>query len=192
MKRLLWLGLTASFGAVLFGQEFKLGSKVGDFNLSDLKGNKVQFSQLKGDVTVLMFIATQCPISNDYNERMNAVVGDYASKGVKFVAVNANSSEPAAEVEQHAAEHKFSFKVYKDENNVVADRFGAQVTPEIFVMDKNGTIQYHGYIDDSRNSANIKTQGLRMALDSVLASKPVERAETKAFGCTIKRVKKAS
>jgi alkyl hydroperoxide reductase subunit AhpC len=95
-------------------------------------------------------------------------------------------------VEQHAAEHKFSFKVYKDENNVVADRFGAQVTPEVFVIDKNGTIHYHGYIDDSRNAANIKTKGLRMALDSVLAGQPVERAETKAFGCTIKRVKKAS
>lgn len=192
MKRLLWLGLTASFGAVLFGQEFKLGSKVSDFNVSDLKGNKVQFSQLKGDVTVLMFIATQCPISNDYNERMNAVVGDYTPKGVKFVALNANSTEPAGEVERHAAEHKFPFKVYKDENNVVADRFGAQVTPEVFVFDKSGTIQYHGYIDDSRNAANIKTQGLRLALDSVLTGKPAERAETKAFGCTIKRVKKAS
>lgn len=192
MKRLLWLGLTTSLAASLFGQEFKVGSKIGDFNLSDLKGGTIQYSKLKGDVTVVMFIATQCPISNDYNERMSAVANDYSSKGVKFVAINANNTEPAAEVGSHAAQHKFPFSVYKDAGNVVADRFGAQVTPEVYVIDRSGTIRYHGYIDDSRNAANIKVRGLRMALDAVLAGSPVERTETKAFGCTIKRVKKAS
>lgn len=192
MKRLLWLGLTVSLATFLFGQEFKLGSKVGDFTLSDVKGNAVEFSGLKGDVTVMMFIATKCPISNDYNERMKALYSDYASKGVKFVAINSNHTEPAAEVEQHTADNGFPFRVYKDHDNVVADRFGAEFTPEVFVLDKTSTIRYHGHIDDSRNPANIKFQGLRVALDAILAGKTVERAETKAFGCTIKRVKKAS
>lgn len=189
MKRLLWLGITASLAVSVFAQEFKLGSKVSDFTVQDLKGNPVQFSSLKGDTTVIMFIATKCPISNDYNERMNAVYNDYASKGVKFVGINSNHSEPAEEVKQHRAANGFSFKVYKDENNAVADRFGAQVTPEVFLLDKNGTIKYHGYIDDSRKPEGIQYQGLRKALDAVLAGQPVERAETKAFGCTIKRVK---
>jgi peroxiredoxin len=183
------LGLSICLAAVLSGQGLTLGSKVGDFTLTDLKGNSVQFSSLKGDVTVLMFIATKCPISNDYNERMNAVYNDYASKGVKFVAIYSNHTEPAAEVEEHAAKHGFPFKVYKDHNNVVADRLGAQFTPEIFLLDKGGALRYHGYIDDSRNPANIKVQGLRTALDAVLAGRAVEKAETKAFGCTIKRVK---
>jgi len=189
MRPIRLLGVCAFLAAALWGQEFKLGSAVGDFALQDLQGNSVQLSALKGEVTVLMFIATKCPISNDYNERMNAVYGDYASKGVKFVAINANNSEPAAEVKEHASANGFQFKVYKDPNNVVADRFGAQVTPEIFVLDKAGAIRYHGYIDDSRNPANIKFQSLRAALDAVMAGKSVERAETKAFGCTIKRVK---
>ena len=192
MKHLLWLGISICLSASLFAQEFTLGSKVPDFSLQDTKGNAVQTAKLSGDVTVIMFIATKCPISNDYNERMKAVYNDYAGKGVKFIAINSNHIEPAAEVEEHTSSHQFLFKVYKDNDNVVADRFGAQVTPEIFVLDKTRTIRYHGYIDDSRDATKITTQGLRLALDAVLAGKTVEKAETKAFGCTIKRVKKTS
>jgi peroxiredoxin len=183
----------AVFAAVaLFGQEFRLGSTVADFNVSDLKGNPVRFADLKGDLTVVMFIATQCPVSNAYNERMKALYSEYSTKGVKFVAINANHSEPAAEVAEHATKHSFPFAVYKDPNNSVADRFGAQVTPETFVIDKAGVILYHGSIDDSQNPANIKMQGLRLALDSVMAGQTVAKAETKAFGCTIKRAKRTS
>lgn len=172
------------------GQELKLGSKVTDFNLADVKGNPVAYAALKGDVTVVTFIATKCPISNDYNERMKAVYNDYAPKGVHFIFVNANSSEPAAEVAEHAEKNGFAFPVYKDPDNAVADRFGAQVTPESFVIDSGGVIRYHGYIDDSRNAERIQKQGLRLALDAVMAGRQVEPAQTKAFGCTIKRGKK--
>jgi alkyl hydroperoxide reductase subunit AhpC len=90
------------------------------------------------------------------------------------------------------AKANFKFPVYKDADNVVADRFGAQVTPESFVIDKTGKIVYHGYIDDSRNASKVTDQGLRNALDAVLAGKTVAKAETKAFGCTLKRAKKVS
>ena len=192
MKRLLSLGMAVFAAVVLFGQDFRLGSTVADFNIYDVKGNPVRFSELKGDLTVVMFIATQCPVSNAYNERMKALHGDYFTKGVKFVAINSNNTEPAAEVAGHAAKHGFPFAVYKDPNNAVADRFGAQVTPETFVIDKAGVILYHGSIDDSQNPANIKMQGLRLALDSIMAGQRVAKAETKAFGCTIKRARRAS
>ena len=192
MKRLLSLGLTVFALAVAFGQEFRLGAPVANFALTDVKANQVGFDSLRGDITVVMFVATQCPVSNAYNERMKALYNDYASKGVKFVAVNSNNSEPGAEVAAHTATHGFPFTVYKDPGNVVADRFGAQVTPETFVLDRTGVIQYHGSIDDSQNPANIKSQGLRLALDSALAGQPVAKAETKAFGCAIKRVRAAS
>lgn len=192
MKRLLSLGMAVFATAALYGQEFRLGSTVADFNLQDVKGNPVRFMDLKGDLNVVMFIATQCPVSNAYNERMNALYTGYASRGVKFVAINPNSTEPGSEVEAHAAKNGFQFKVYKDRDNVVADRFGATVTPETFVINKAGVILYHGSIDDAQNPANITTQGLRLALDSILAGQAVAKAETKAFGCTIKRAKRAS
>ena len=192
MKPAFALGLSSLCAALLFGQEFKLGGKVGDFTIQDVRGSSVQFSSLKGDVTVITFIATKCPISNDYNGRMTVLYNDYAPKGAKFVFINSNNTEPASEVEQHTKKNSFPFQVYKDDNNVVADRFAAQVTPEAFVLDKGGVIRYHGAIDDSQNLARVQVQRLRKALDSILAGQPVETAQTKAFGCTIKRVKKAS
>jgi hypothetical protein len=93
-------------------------------------------------------------------------------------------------VAAHAKSSGFEFTVYKDENSVVADQLGAQVTPEAFVVDAAGNVLYHGSIDDSQNTARIQFQGLRTALDSILAGKAVEKAETKAFGCTIKRAKR--
>jgi peroxiredoxin len=186
------VGACLLLAAGLFGQEFKLGSKVGDFTLHDLKGGAVPFSSLRGSTTVVVFVATKCPISNGYNERMNAVYRDYSPRGVKFVFVNANSNEPAAEVAEHAASHTLAFPVYKDDGNVVADLFGATVTPETFVMDAHGVLAYHGYIDDSLNAARIQNQGLRKALDAVLAGRAVAAPTTKAFGCTIKKSKRAS
>ncbi len=122
-------------------QDYKLGGKAGDFVVSDLKGAPAHFSALKGDVTVVMFISAKCPISNNYSERMKALYNQYSPKGVKFVFLNANQNEPPAEVEQHAREHGYPFPIYKDANNVVADLFGAQVTPEAFIIDSQGVIR---------------------------------------------------
>ena len=173
--------------APLLAQEFKLGSPVTEFEIADLHGSAVKYSELKGGITVVMFIGTACPVSNAYNERMKSLYRDYAAKGVHFIFINANNSEPAAEVEAHARDHGFPFAVYKDKNNVAADRFGAQVTPESFVIDRAGVIRYHGYIDDALNEARVRNRGLRTALDAILAGQSVTSAETKAFGCTIKR-----
>ena len=191
MKRSLAILLALSAG-VLGAQEFKLGSTVSDFQVQDLQGKSVSFSALRGPVTVVTFIATQCPVSNAYNQRMIEVYKEYAPKNVKFIFVNANRSEPAGEVRDHAQRVGFVFPVYKDANNVMADRFDAQVTPENYVIDSSGVIRYHGSFDDNMNESRVHTRGLRQALDALLAGKPVPVGETKAFGCTIKRVRKSS
>jgi len=184
--------LLALSAGVLCAQEFKLGSHVADFQIRDLDGKAVAFSSLKGPITVVTFIATQCPVSNSYNRRMIDLYRDYTAKNVKFIFVNANRSEPADEVREHAKRVGFPFAVYKDPGNVVADRFDAQVTPESYVIDNTGVLRYHGAIDDNMNESQVHTRRLRAALDALLAGQPVPSAETKAFGCTIKRVRKAS
>ncbi len=170
----------------LFAGGLNVGDKVPDFTLKSVDGKDVKYSSLAGDVTVITFVATRCPVSNDYNERMKAIYADYHPKGVKFVFINSNKQEDAAEVKEHAQKQGFQFAVYKDPGNVVADLFGAQVTPETYIV-KEGKIVYHGRIDDSRKG-EVKDHTLRNALDAVLAGKAPEKAETKAFGCTIKRV----
>lgn len=192
MRRWLSLSFVMLVSLAALAQEFKLGGKVGDFELRDPQGATVDYKTLKGNVTVVTWVSVQCPVSNDYNDRMNAVYNEYSKKGVKFVFVNSNATEPSAAVNSHAKSVGFAFPVYKDEGNVVADLFGAQVTPESFVMDKTGTIVYHGYLDDQRNPARVTDQGLRNALDATLAGKAVAKTETKAFGCTLKRARKAS
>lgn len=179
-------------GIPAFGQEFHVGGKISDFSITGGNGAAVSFASLRGDTTVVIFVSTRCPVSNGYNDRMRALYDDYSAKGVKFVFINANVNEPLDEVAQHAKQHSFTFPVYKDSENKVSDRFGATVTPETFVIDRSGTIRYHGYIDDSLNPAGIHKQGLRMALDAVLAGNDVPVTETRAFGCTIKRGRRAS
>jgi len=186
------IAIASLCAALATAQEFKLGSKVNDFNVQDLDGKPVSFSSLRGPITVVTFIATQCPVSNAYNQRMNAIYQDYTAKGVKFIFVNANRTEPPSEVREHAKRVGFAFPVFKDPDNVLADRFNAQVTPESYGIDREGIIRYHGSIDDSQNESHIRTQRLRLALDAMLSGKPVEMAETKAFGCSIKRVRKSS
>jgi hypothetical protein len=123
---------------------------------------------------------------------MNALFKDYTPQDVKFIFVNANRTESANDVRNHAKNVGFVFPVYKDAGNALADRFDAQVTPESYVIDSAGIIRYHGSIDDSQNEARIRTRGLRLALDALLSGKPVELTETKAFGCVIKRGRKST
>jgi peroxiredoxin len=191
MTKALAISLALTAG-ILCAQEFKLGSRVSDFQVRDLDGKAVAFSSLKGPITVVTFIATQCPVSNSYNQRMSDLYKDYTTKNVKFIFVNANRSEPAGEVREHARRVGFPFPVYKDPGNILADRFDAQVTPENFVIDSSGVIRYHGAIDDNMNESRVHTRALRAALDALLAGKPLPSTETKAFGCTIKRVRPAA
>jgi thiol-disulfide isomerase/thioredoxin len=144
------------------------------------------------DVTVVVFISTVCPVSNSYNLRMKELYRDYAPKGVKFEFLNANQNESREEMEDHARLVGFPFSVSKDANNVMADRLGAEYTPESFVIDRGGAVRYHGRIDDAQNPARVRQNSLRLAIDAVLAGHDVPAPETKAFGCTIKRVRKAS
>lgn len=171
----------------------EVGKKAPAFSLKDAEGKEHTLNDhLKSKYAVLMFIATQCPVSNAYNERMAALYTDYASKEIAFIGINSNKQEDVGEIKEHASTNGFKFPVLKDWNNIVADAYGAEVTPEVFVIDSKGIVQYHGRIDDSKNEEKVKTNDLRETLDALLAGKTISRSETKAFGCTIKRVKKES
>jgi hypothetical protein len=179
-------------GALTFaGEPVTIGQKLDSIQVRDVGGATASFN-LQSRVSVVVFYSTQCPISNEYSDRMNALYKQYSSKGVQLVFVNANQNESAGEMISHSKSAEFVFPVYKDTGNVLADRLGATVTPEAYVFDASGTLRYHGHIDDARNPARAQVHGLRNALDQVLAGQPVTKAESKAFGCTIKRVRKAS
>ncbi|HEX3086527.1 MAG TPA: redoxin family protein [Pyrinomonadaceae bacterium] len=138
--------------------------------------------------TVVIFIATKCPVSNAYNDRMEKVFEDYKAKGVNVIGINANNTEPAAEVKSHAAEKGLKFTILKDDGNKIADRLGATRTPEVYLLDAKGKLAYHGRIDNSQKAEGITSNDLREALDAVIAGKAVTKTDGAAFGCSIKRV----
>ena len=166
-----------------------IGSTIDDFKLPDVEGKEHSLNSLKGkNGTVLIFVATRCPVSNAYNERMEALAQDYKARGINVIGINSNVTEPAAEVKTHAADKHLTFTILKDEGNKIADRFGAAKTPEAYVLDANNKLVYHGRIDNAQNAANVTANDLRDALDEVLAGKQVSKTGGVAFGCSIKRV----
>lgn len=170
-----------------------IGGKVSNVPLVTVEGQNAQLYNYAGkNGTLVIFVATRCPVSNDYNQRMAELARDYTARGFAVLGINSNRTEPADEVARHTAEKALGFTVVKDPDNKVADYLGAAVTPEAYLFDKEWALRYHGRIDDSRNPSGITTRDLRAALDAVEGGKAVGVAETKAFGCTIKRVSKGS
>ena len=165
-----------------------IGSTISDFTLPDTAGAAHSLASLKGkNGTVLIFIAVQCPVSNAYNERMQKLAQDYKARGVNVIGINANSTESAADVKDHAAKNNLTFTILKDNGNKLADTLGATRTPEAYFLDANNKLLYHGRIDNSRDVSQVESSELREALEATLAGKPVAKATASAFGCSIKR-----
>lgn len=186
----LLLMLAAAFATAGEPRTLKPGDTVTAFTLKNYDGKDVSLEGAlkENKLAVVMFIATRCPVSNAYNDRMAGLSSGFSGKQVAFIGVNSNKSEPVEEIRDHAKEHKFGFPVVKDPNNVIADAYGAQVTPEVFVVDKNLRLLYHGRIDDSRKEGEVTKKDLADALTAILAGKEAPKDQPKAFGCSIKRV----
>jgi len=166
-----------------------IGAAAPDFQLTTIDGKPFTLSSAAKDhkAVVLMWISTQCPYSNAYNAQMKDLANAFASKGVLFVGINSNKTEDSAAVIAHAKANGHTFPIVKDPNNKVADLYDARRTPEVYVIDPEGKLRYHGRITENHEDP-ASSPDLKNALDSFLLGKPIARTETKAFGCTIKRV----
>jgi peroxiredoxin len=163
--------------------------KVEDFTLVDYNGNKHSLSDYKEvKAIVIMFIATECPVSNDYNSRMEKLYNDYKEKGIAFLGINSNKAESIERIKEHAEEKGLTFTILKDEKNIIADKFEASFTPETYILNTDFDILYHGRIDNSRKESEVVSKDLENALNEILTGKEVSKKETKAFGCSIKRI----
>jgi peroxiredoxin len=190
-RALLTLALLCAASSALTAEIPAIGAAAPEFQLTTVDGKPFSLSSAAKShkAVVLIFISTQCPYSNAYNDRMRAMASAYASKGVLFAGINSNKTEDAAAVLSHAKEHGHTFPIMKDPQNKVADFYDARHTPTVYVVDSQGKVRYEGRIDENyENPAGVTSPDLRNALDSLLAGKPVAKTVTKAFGCSIKRV----
>jgi peroxiredoxin len=187
------LALTALLLPPLAEAKVNVGDKVADFGLTDVRsGKEVSLRELTGQQGVaVIFVATECPYSNAFNGVMADLAREYKARGVTVVGINPNQTEPAAAVKKHAEDHGLDFVILKDDKQVIADRLGATRTPEVFLLDRDMVVRYHGAIGNSKvpttKADQANDEELRPALDAIANGSPVAVAETKAFGCTIKR-----
>ena len=123
-----------------------------------------------------------------YNDRINEVAAAYKARGINMVGIYSNYTEDLAWVTRHSQEN-YKFPVLIDANNVFADKLGASFTPEIYFFNAGDVLDYHGAIDNDRYGRNITREFLKTALDEKLSGGPITLQNTKAFGCSIKRVK---
>ena len=172
-----------------------LGKKIAAFTLPDADGRLVSLDGFKEKkALVIVFIGTECPINNAYMPRLEDLHRGYAPRGVQFLAINANQQDSTRRIAEHAKQFELTIPVLKDQGNHVADLFGAQRTPEAFVLDHDRVIRYCGRIDDQFGVGYKRAQPTRrdlaLALDEVLAGKQVSQPTTAVAGCCIARAAK--
>jgi thiol-disulfide isomerase/thioredoxin len=157
--------------------------------LVDLSGKVVDPLAGHGQkMTVLFFLTTECPIGNRYAPEISRIVRDYQDKGIICHAVYAHETQK--EIAEYQHQFKLSLGALLDPELMLAKLTGATVTPEACVLNPDGEILYRGRIDDravvyGTVRLEPRVRDLRLALDAVLAGKPVPEKFTKAIGCYI-------
>ncbi|GAA3754805.1 thioredoxin family protein [Salinactinospora qingdaonensis] len=145
----------------------------------------------KGEITVVVFTCNHCPFALAWHDRLCAVARDYAPHGVRLIHVNANDSDrhPDDSFEAMAARverGEFPGPYLWDEHQRAARAWGVMATPEVFVVDAEGVLRYHGAPDADHDDPAQEAAYLRGALDDLLAGNPVSTAETEVRGCSLK------
>jgi peroxiredoxin len=175
----------------------RIGHKIDNFKLEDFRGRERSLADwADSKAIVVAFVGTECPLANLYQPRLAELAKKWEPLGVAVIGINSNYQDSITEVAAHAQRHEVPFPVLKDAGNKVADQFGAVRTPEVFVLDKDRVVRYRGRIDDQFGIGYQKKEANRhdvqVAVDELLAGKPVSVPATEAIGCLIGRVKRPS
>src|ERR1700687_262065 len=102
-----------------------IGTRIGDFSLPRAAdGQKWSLAEngRNARAVVVLFLGTECPVSNSYAPTLAALHRVYSPKGVVFVGVNSNQQDDVAEVARHAKEYALPFPVLKDNRSTLGDR----------------------------------------------------------------------
>jgi peroxiredoxin len=162
----------------------EIGEAVPDFEVTSLAGQAVSLQAAVGEhkAVVVVFLSTVCPYARYFARHLRELGDAYGSRGVLFVGIYSNNWESREEVADDVREHEFAFPVAKDDGHHVADRLGAERTPEAYLVDSTGRLRYRGWVKSKQQSPD-----LQRALDAVLEGRRVARPVTKAFGCAVDR-----
>ena len=171
----------------------QLGKKAPDFTLPATDGKTYQLSDFDdASVLVIFFTCNHCPYVIGSDEVTQQTADKFASQGVKFVGINANSKNTYPEDDfkhmiTRMQEHKFPWLYLYDESQDVAKTYGALRTPHFFVFDKARILIYTGRgVDTPRDTSKMTVNDLERALEEHLAGVPVSVPLTNPIGCNVK------
>lgn len=196
--------LTLSLG--LWAQEshpiLAIGSPAPDFELPGVDGRVHKLGDYASSpVLVVVFACNHCPISQMYERRIAQLAADYKDRGVAVVAIQPNDpkairideldssdiSDSLEEMKIRAQYKHLSYPyLYDGETQTVAQAYGPQATPHVFVFDQDRRLRYEGRMDNSYRAELVKTHEARDAIDAILAHREVAVKHTGVFGCSTK------
>ena len=165
-----------------------------DIELKDATGATHHPLEVKDAAgTVLIFIATDCPISNSYAPEINRIIAEYGGEGrgkFRFYLVYADPDLTPAAAGKHAHDFGYTCPALLDTQHRLVERLRARVTPEAVVLGPGGAVRYHGRIDDKwagygKARPEPTVRELRGALDAIRVGKQVPTPENEAIGCPI-------
>lgn len=173
--------------------KLKINDKAPDFSLPGVDGKVHSLNDFKAKkVLVIVFMCNHCPYVQGSIERLKAIQSDFGIKGVQVVGINSNDELNYPEdnfdmMVEHSKTKKYNFPYLRDEDQSVANAYGAQCTPECFVFDGERKLRYHGRIDDNpKDETKASVNDLRNAINALLHNQKVAIELTPAIGCSIK------
>ena len=170
-----------------------LGSKAPEFSLPATDGSSCSLASFAdARVLVIFFTCNHCPYVLGSDEVTRATAEKYAGRGVRFVAINANSRNTYVEDDfDHMVarmnEEKFPWKYLHDQSQEVALAYGALRTPHFFVFDDARRLVYSGRgVDNPREVSKMTVNDLDRVLDELTSGKAVSVPLTNPIGCNVK------
>jgi peroxiredoxin len=195
----IFVTLTSFYATALLAADSPpVGSAAPDFSATDSKGKTQSLSQYKGKYVVLEWFNPECPfVKKHYGPgNMQKLQEEYTGKGVVWLSVDSSAPGKEGSLTPEQAEKKLSewkgkqTALLLDGDGKVGKAYAAKNTPHMFVINPEGKIVYEGAIDSKAtpNSDDIasSTNYVKVALDESLAGKPVSKANTKPYGCSVK------
>ena len=174
------------------------GEPAPNFRAVDTAGKTVSLADFKGKYVVLEWNNPSCPfVQKHYDSgNMQSLQKRFGAENVAWLSINSTAQSnseylaPAKLAAWFKQQNAAPTAILMDPNGDVGRAFAAKVTPHMYVIDPNGTLVYAGAIDDKRsaNVADVKTATnyVVAALTEAKAGKPVSKATSNAYGCTIK------
>lgn len=174
-------------------QPTAIGRRVENFTLDNCYGKSVSLSDFDDKrALVIVFLGTECPLAKLYGVRLSELQSDFAEDDVMILGINSNTQDSLTELAGYRSRYDINFPLLKDVGNRVADAMGATRTPEVFLLDADRVVRYHGRIDDQYGVGYSRERTVRPdlgeAIKQLIAGEPIENPETEVTGCHIGRV----